>query len=391
MGGRAWRVGSIGGVPIRLDSSWIWIAVLYTYFRYVQIRGGGAFVSDRAAIGLAVFSAGLFFGSVLVHELAHAATARALGIAVGGITLVFWGGFTETRAERRGPRGELLVSAAGPASSLALGGAFWAIGAATQSGLPGLSETFRWLGFINLLLAGLNALPGFPLDGGRVFLAIVWKLTGDRRTATRATGAVGLALGTTIAVVSGLLLIRGGADIQFAIWGFLVAWWMISAARSSERHSAVRDALARGVAADAMQPAPRAIASGASLSDALDGYLRGHEDESFPVVDEEGRLAGVISFASARKLGSEDPLRPVGDAMVGLEEVRTVQAGDRLDHVFDALGPGGAALVLDGRSLVGAIRSRDLEAWLNARRAAGPSAPPSGSQATAHVPPRPDR
>jgi Zn-dependent protease len=390
MGGRAWRVGSIGGVPIRLDSSWIWIAVLYTYFRYVQIRGGGAFVGDRAAIVLAVFSAALFFGSVLTHELAHAATARALGIAVGGITLVFWGGFTETRAEKRGPMGEFLVSAAGPMSSLVLGGGFWAIGVATRGSLPGLSETFRWLGFINVLLAALNSLPGFPLDGGRVFLATVWKLTGDRRTATRAAGAVGLATGTTIAVVSALMLLRGGGDLQFAIYGFFIAWWMISSARSSERHLAVRDALAGGTAADAMQPPPRAVGGEASLSDALDGYLRGHEDESFPVVDAQGRLQGVISFESARKIGSDDPLRPVRDAMVPLSEVRTVEAGDRLDHVFDGLGPGGAALVLDGGRLVGAIRSRDLEAWLNAKRG-GASHPPGMSPAAAHVPPRPDR
>ena len=111
--GRGWKIGSIGGIPIRLDSSWIWIAVLFTYSRYANVRLGPSAPDHGTAIALALLSAALFFGSVLVHELAHAVTARTLGIPVGGITLVFWGGFTETRAEDRGPIGEFLVSAAG--------------------------------------------------------------------------------------------------------------------------------------------------------------------------------------------------------------------------------------------------------------------------------------
>jgi Zn-dependent protease len=389
VGGRGWRIGSIGGVPIRLDSSWIWIALLYTYTRFLDIRGGGAVFGDRAAIALAVFSAAMFFGSVLIHELAHAATARALGIEVGGITLVFWGGFTETRAEKRGPGGEFLVSAAGPASSLVLGGVFWVIGVALTPSSPALSQTFRWLGVINALLAALNALPGFPLDGGRAFLAAVWKITGDRRTATRVAAGVGLAVGIAIGGLSAFLLLRGGPFAQPAIFGFFIAWWMISAARSSDRRVVVRDALAAGTAGDAMQPSPPPVAADLSLSEALDRFLRGHEEESFPVVDGHGRLAGMISFGSARKVGGDDPLRPVRDAMVSLDEVRTVQVGDRLDHVIDQLGPGGAALVLDGERLVGSRRTRDLESWLNGHRSA--AAPPPSPSRPIQAPPRPDR
>jgi len=94
----------------------------------------------------------------------------------------------------------------------------------------------------------------------------------------------------------------------------------------------------------------------------------------------------MISFDSARKVGGDDPLRPVRDAMVSLDEVRTVQVRDRLDHVIDQLGPGGAALVLDGERLVGSLRTRDLESWLNVRRSS--AAPPPGP---IQAPPRPDR
>jgi Zn-dependent protease len=384
MGGRGWKIGSIGGIPIRLDSSWIWIAVLFTYTRYVNVRVSATADDQGSAIALAILSAALFFGSVLVHELAHAVTARLLGIPVGGITLVFWGGFTETRAEDRGPRGEFLVSAAGPASSLALAGVFWLL----SKTAPGssITEMFGWLASINLILAALNSLPGFPLDGGRAFLAGVWKVTGDRRRASRAASALGLTIGIALAGIAVLLLFVGDADdLDFSIYGFFIAWWMISAARASERRLVLRESLARGTAADAMRAPPPAVPANLSLSEALDRYLRGHEEESFPVVDDSGAVLGMVSFASARRVGAEDPLRPVRDGMIPVTDVRTVQAAAPLDVVMDALASGGAALVLEGGRLVGSIDVRDLDAWLGAVTSS------SRSPSASFVPPRPDR
>lgn len=385
-GGRGWKIGSIGGIPIRLDSSWIWIALIFTYSRYVNVRWDATAGGHGSAIALALLSAGLFFGSVLVHELAHAVTARLLGIPVGGITLVFWGGFTETRAEDRGPRGEFLVSAAGPASSLALAGVFWLLSKATAGSTLAIPEMFWWLGSINLLLAALNSLPGYPLDGGRAFLAGVWKMTGDRRKASRAAAAAGLTIGIALAGVAVLLLFVGdGRDLTWSIYGFFIAWWMISAARASERRLLVRESLARGTAADAMRPPPPIVPADLSLSEALDQYLRGHEEESFPVVDDSQAVLGMVSFRSARRIGAEDPLRPVRDGMIPIAEVQTVQVDDSLDVVVDALASGGAALVLEGNRLVGSIGSRDLEIWLGEGSA---SSRPSSISST---PPRPDR
>jgi Zn-dependent protease/predicted transcriptional regulator len=382
MGGRGWKIGSIGGIPIRLDSSWIWIAVLFTYSRYVNVRLDGTANNHGWAIALALLSAALFFGSVLGHELAHAVTARLLGIPVGGITLVFWGGFTETRAEDRGPRGEFLVSAAGPASSVALAGVFWVLSKATAGSTPSIPEMFWWLWRINLILAALNSLPGFPLDGGRAFLAAVWKITGDRRKATRAAAAAGLTIGIALAGIAVLLL---GERLDLSIYGFFIAWWMISAARASDRRLLVRESLARGTAAEAMRPPPLTVPADLSLSEALDRYLRGHEEESFPVVDDSQGVLGMVSFRSARRIGAEDPLRPVRDGMIPIGEVRTVQAHDPLDVVVDALASGGAALVLEGGRLVGSIGSADLEAWLGGGSAS------SRSISASPAPPRPDR
>jgi Zn-dependent protease/CBS domain-containing protein len=377
MGGRGFRIGSIGGIPIRLDASWLWMAALITYTNYVDVHRRGGIEGEGPKLALAVLVTGLFLGSVLVHELAHAATARRLGIAVRGITLIFWGGFTETRAEERGPKGEFLVSAAGPGSSLLLGVGF----VAASMLVPGssISDELHWLGFINIALAALNSLPGFPLDGGRALQAVVWGATRNRRTAGHVAATVGLGVGIAMAALAAYFAVRG--PVVYAFYAFFIAWVMISAGRGSERRMQARDALAAGVVADAMQPPPTAVPAALSLSEALDRYLRGREQESFPVVD-DGRVIGMLSFRSARRIGADDPLRPVADGMVPLDDVRTVQATDRLDAVVDTLSSG-AALVLDGERLVGSVRARDLEHWLN-RRSAHAVTPE-------RVPPRPDR
>jgi CBS domain-containing protein len=133
-----------------------------------------------------------------------------------------------------------------------------------------------------------------------------------------------------------------------------------------------------------MQPPPPAVPADLSLSEALDRYLRGHEEESFPVVDSSQAVLGMVSLRSARRVGAEDPLRPVRDGMIPIGEVRTVQADDPLDVVVDALASGGAALVLQGDRLVGSIGSRDLETWLGRGSA-------SSRSPTSPAPPRPDR
>ena len=380
MGGRGWKIGSIAGIPIRIDSSWLFVAVLYTYFLYTEFLLHPEVIGKRGAIGLAVFAAALFFGSVFVHEVAHAAVARSLGIPVAGITLVIWGGFTETRAEREGPRGEFLISVAGPLSSLALGGIFWLAARAVDPSLPGVAVALDWLAYINVLLAVLNALPGFPLDGGRALQAVVWKVSGNRRTATRFAAGAGLLIGIAFAAVAFLLVLR--QMIYPAFWLGYIAYVLISSARSSERRLTLRDALSGGTAREAMQPAPPSVPATMALSEVLDRYLRGHEQESFPVSD-GNRIVGMISFQSARKLGVEDPLRPARDAMIPVADVRTVQAGQRLDEVVDVVGGGGAALVLEGDELAGSIRAIDLETWLNGSRRPSP--------ATLTAPPRPDR
>jgi Zn-dependent protease/CBS domain-containing protein len=376
-----WKIATIRGVPLYLASSFVWIALLYTYSLYVEFSRGSVALDDTAALLLALFSAVLFFGSILAHELAHAGVARAFGLPVAGITLLFWGGATETKADLKGPRGEFLVSAAGPATSLAIGGLFWLISRGLADVNPAFAEAFRYVGYVNVLLAGLNAIPGYPLDGGRVLQSAVWAVTKNRATGTRVAGWAGMIVGVGFAAFG--LSRLGGSNPIVGIWFLFLAWILISTGRGTENRLRLRLELAKGRARDAMRPPPDAVPADMSLADVLRDYLRGSEHDVFPVVEGD-RVIGTISMTSARRVGGRNPLRPARDGIVPLASARSVRADDGLDDALDLLG-GQEGMVLDddGR-LVGSIAPQDVERWYQ-RHLQGETTAPAGP-----MPPRPD-
>ena len=161
-------MGRIAGVEVRIDSSWVVIALLITYSMYLRFSILYRNLSTTAAVGVALLAAVLFFGSVLKHELAHALFSRARGIRVQDFTLFLFGGATRARVESRGPGDEFLIAVVGPLTSGLLAALFWAVEVSARGALPRpLIGMFGYLTWVNLLLAGFNLVPGFPLDGGR--------------------------------------------------------------------------------------------------------------------------------------------------------------------------------------------------------------------------------
>src|ERR671917_1639430 len=176
MFGTSWRVGRIAGIEIRIDSSWVVIALLITYSMYLRLSILYQELSGGGAVGLAILSAVLFFGSVLLHELAHALVAQARGIRVQDITLFLFGGATRARVDSRGPGDEFLIALVGPLTSGLLAGLFGLVAGLGRDLLSRpLAGTLGYLAWTNLILAGFNLVPGFPLDGGRLLRAALWR------------------------------------------------------------------------------------------------------------------------------------------------------------------------------------------------------------------------
>ena len=226
-------VGRIGGVDIRVDSSWLVIAFLVTWTFWVQFqrdRGGAV------ALVMAVVGAALFFASVLVHELAHALEARHRGIEVRSITLYLFGGATETASEARRPGDEFAVTAVGPWSSLVLGCTFALLAyGADEAGLRAPGQVAGLLASVNLILAFFNLLPGAPLDGGRILDSIVWRVTGDHRRARRVATGAGRVLGSALIAFGFFEAVAVSGGFVGGLWLAFIGWFLFQAATAERR------------------------------------------------------------------------------------------------------------------------------------------------------------
>jgi Zn-dependent protease len=363
MFGRAWRIGSVGGIPVNVDSSWIWIAVLAVYSLWSQLGLRFPELETFDAFALAVGAAALFFGSVFLHELAHAVAARVNDIEVTGITLVFFGGFTSTRSDERGAGAAFMIAAAGPLTSFALALVFFLLGRALADANPPLGDAIAYVGFINGLMAVFNILPGFPLDGGRMLEAATWGITRDHDRGTRVAAGAGMVVAAGLVAYAVLDASRNGDNLIWSLWLVMIAFLIFQGARAARQQLGLRDRLSGASVADAMDPPPVAIPADMTLSEALDRFLRGHENEIFPVIGPGGTVVGVVTFDSARRIGARDPLRPVRDALIPLSDVATAREEEPLDRAVLRLGPGRGALVLRDGRLVGTITGRSVGRW----------------------------
>lgn len=366
--GRRFKVLTVRQIPLYVSASFLVLAAFVVLLNASADRRS----DDLTALLDAAIEFGLLFAVVLIHEASHAVVARLFDVPVSGITLTFWGGATETPADSKGPLAGFLIAFAGPASTLVLAGVCFAV---AQQLDPGQARSLAvWLFGVNLFLAFLNLIPGYPLDGGRMLEATAWGITKNRSTSLKVAGWAGVVVGLGFIV---LAVVRFSEDGYGVIWLGFIGLVVLSIGRAMPQRVAVRERLGRGTVRQAMRPPGDTIAAGASLSEALDSHLRAFPDRAFPVV-EDGKVAGIISMSSARRIGSRDPMRPVRDAMRPLNQVMVLDPDVPLSDANEWLG-GHDGLVLRDGVLLGMIGPADIQAW----------AEPGPTIVTA-LPPRPD-
>src|SRR5918995_4526912 len=362
MFGTAWRVGRIAGIELRVDSSWVVIALLITYSMYLQASEVYPELSGGGAVGLGIGATVLFFGSVLVHELAHAVVAQARGIRVQDITLFLFGGATRARVESRGPGDEFLIALVGPLTSGLLAAGFGIV-ASLDLSRP-LAGTFGYLAWTNLLLAAFNLVPGFPLDGGRLLRAAIWKATGSLARATRIASVSGQGVGWLLVAAGVAWLVAG--DLAGGIWFAFIGWFLVQAARSSYQDLQLQQLLRRVEAEDVMAADLVRVPPELSLQEAVDDYFMRYDHSGFPV-EEQGRTIGLLTLRGVRRVPREQwPTRRVRDHMVPLGDQVVVAPDARMDGVLAKLqdGDAGRVLVVEDGEVVGIITPSDLTRWL---------------------------
>src|SRR6266540_3106128 len=368
MFGTSWRVGRIAGVEVRVDSSWVVIALLITYSMYLRASVLYPELSGSGAVALGILATVLFFGSVLVHEFAHALVSQARGIRVQDITLFLFGGATRARVESRGPGDEFLIALVGPLTSGLLAGLFGIVAGLGRDVLSvPLAGTFGYLAWTNL--AGFNLVPGFPLDGGRLLRAAIWKATGSLARATRVASVAGQGVGWLL-VAGGVGWLLAG-DLAGGIWFAFIGWFLVQAARSSYQELQLRQLL-RGVEAEEVMAGDLVrIPPELSLQDAVDDYFMRYDHSGFPV-EEQGRTVGLLTLRGVRRVPREQwSSSRVRDLMVPLGGQVVVAPDARMDGVLGKLedGEAGRVLVVQDDEVVGIITPSDLTRWLRRWRA----------------------
>jgi Zn-dependent protease/predicted transcriptional regulator len=367
--GQGWRLGRIAGIEIRVDPSWTVIALLVTYSLFLRFTLTYRALSGPAGIALAVGATALFFGFVLAHEMTHALVARRAGIPVRDITLFIFGGATHANVESRGPRDEFVVTIVGPLSSLVLGGLFWGASILGRGMLPPPVEgAIGYLGWVNLLLAVFNLLPGFPLDGGRVLRSVVWGMTHDLRRATRTATLAGVTIGYLL-LAGGVVVAFGGAFIT-GVWFAAIGWFLARMARASYVDFEAREAMRDVDVAAVMERGLVSVPADATVQEAVEHYLLGRDQDLFPV-DLDGRTVGVITDRLVQAVPREErSTRLVRDAMLSLEKLDVERSSAQMNAVLDHLEQDGTsfALVVDDGHAVGLLTLADVTRWIIRRR-----------------------
>jgi Zn-dependent protease/predicted transcriptional regulator len=359
-----WRIARIGGIDVHVDPSFLVIVLLLASNIYVGLQDPFRFpaLTTRVLYSLSILSAFLFFLSILAHELAHAGMSRALRIHVAGIVLYMFGGATYTAAEERGPSGEFLTTIVGPATSAALGGLFIWIHQTVPLD-PALDFVVLNLGRWNILLAIFNAVPIFPLDGGRLLRSTIWAIARNRYQATVIAARTSQTLSALLVAFAVLRTLRE-QDVGW-IWMGFIGVMLFRTATGALAEARQRRALDSATAGQVMSPPPPVVPSDVSVGDARARFLDGHAGEAFPVVT-GGTVVGFVSLTTVEGFA---PDRPVLEATVPPTAVATVSAGDTMEEVVSRLQQDhiAAVLVMDRGELVGVIEARDVNRFLKER------------------------
>ena len=312
MPGRSIRIGTFAGIPFGIHPLWLLIVGLITWMLatgWYPAQAEG--ISPAAAWVLGLASALLLFASIVAHEYGHAIVARSRGVEVEEIDLWLLGGVARMRGAPRRPQDELAYAIAGPAVTLVIAGVFGALVLLTPAGTP-LHALVAYQALVNVVLLVFNMVPAFPLDGGRVLRALLWRSTGDPVRATRSAARLGRGFGF---VLAGLGLLEVLYGFVGGAWLALIGWFLISASGSEALHAEVVDVFG-GVRARELMTSPAVcIPVTATAAEAADRML--HEPHpAFPVIDGD-RVVGMVAALAVERIS---PAQRGGVLVAGLTD-----------------------------------------------------------------------
>ena len=338
------RVARILGIPIFIDFSWIFVFGLIAFF--ISENFGAQHPNwtgtERWTVG--VLTTILFFASVVFHELAHSVVAQGYKIKVLSITLFIFGGLARISREPSKAIQEFNIAVAGPLASGFLAVLFYSLTILFQ-GNQMVKAGGSFLGLMNLTLAGFNLLPGFPLDGGRIFRAMVWGATKDFVRATQVAGTSGKMIASAMIIVgigsiasehlASLLAVIGIGRWDGA-WFVLIGWYLLNAAQASLTQVTIRGALAGLSATDVMSHEVPTIPANMNLVEYSNEVLR--TGRRMHIVTMDDRLVGLMNVAALNKVSREEwDMNSVQAVMVPRDKIIWASPEEPLQRLLERL------------------------------------------------------
>jgi Zn-dependent protease/CBS domain-containing protein len=363
MFGRRMKLFKLLGFEVKIDASWLVIAVLVTWS-----LAKGAFphwypdlTPQNYWIMGVVGALGLFI-SIVAHEFCHSLVARKFGMPMKGITLFIFGGVAEMGDEPPTARAEFTMAIVGPISSLVIAGVFYLIyRAGMAAGWPvPVNAVNGYLAYINAILAGFNLLPAFPLDGGRVLRSILWGAKDNLRWATRVSSTIGTAFGLGLIFV-GILQFIGG-NIIGGVWMFLIGMFLRSAAQMSYQQLLVRKALEGEPVRRFMNADPVTVQDSITVAKLVDDYIYKYHYKMFPVMAGD-KLVGCITTRQVKDIPREAWDREtIREAASPCSEENTIAPETDAIKALAMMNQSGVSrlLVVDQGRLVGLVTLKDL-------------------------------
>jgi Zn-dependent protease/predicted transcriptional regulator len=358
------------GFDVYIDWSWIIIAalVMWSLARGVFPSAYRGFAANTYWI-LGFLGAIGLFASILFHELCHSIVARKYGVPIRRITLFLFGGVAEMESEPPEPKVELLMAAAGPAASLLLGAALFGLFSIARS-LSWPKEALAVLGYlwsINLILAGFNLVPAFPLDGGRIFRAVLWKWKGDLKWSTRIASYAGSAFGFLLMAFGFVNIFRG--NTIGGMWWILIGLFLRNASLASYRSVLMLRTLRGENVAKFMKSDVQTVPAHVSLRELVEDYIYRYHFKMFPVVEDE-RLIGCVTTREVREVPQQQWASTiVRQKMKPCSEENTIRTEAEASEALATMKRTGNSrlMVVEDNRLMGIISLKDLMDYLSVK------------------------
>lgn len=349
------RLARLWDVPIGLNHSWFLVLALVTWSLaagFFPLAVPGLATGLYWLLGL--LTSLLFFASVLAHELGHTYLAQRNGVPVRAITLFFFGGVAEITREPKSAGEEFRIAIAGPLVSVGLSAFFGAIYLLTQDN-PLLATSSLWLARINLILAAFNMIPGFPLDGGRVLRALVWRLMDDGYRATRLASRIGQLVAAGFIGVGVFTALTGG--LFNGLWLAFIGLFLNSAATGSRQQAEMRRVLS-GITAGqlASRSTPRVLGR-TPLAQLVDPFALSQGQRVF-LVEDYDNVRGMFTLSDVAQVpASSWTFTTAQEIMIPRERLSSVRLDEPVTAALELMEEQGVAQVpvVESDAIVGVL------------------------------------